>query len=479
MKRWHLTFGLATVALGAAYFAPHLFAKASSPAPVPPPAPPPAPDVKIAEIVTTPPPLEAVPQGRLVVDAGLDQTAVHSHRTTERYLTITVTAPEVGGEPLRRPVDLSVVMDTSGSMSARGKIDQARRAAKVLANQMQPGDTYSLTVFNDDATVVVPSNPVTNPRDIALAIDRIYEGGGTNLFAGMDRGSREVKRNLRDGAAARVVILSDGKANVGVTDDNALVRFAADLAGDGVALSTIGLGLDYNEDILARLADVGGGTYDFVDNASELESVFSDELQRMAAVVARSTNLELTLPDGVTPIEVIGWDARAVGNGWNVYLGDMYAGETKKIVAKVRIAGAAPGEIAVANASAAYLDVIDQADARSHDDASVLVTDDASVVRASVDRARAIDATRAVGSQFLDMSTRAYARGDRARSAALAGEGTRLLRDKAASLGYDEFEDEARDLEAARSAYEMHTPSSTEGRTLIKVNKERYRALAR
>jgi Ca-activated chloride channel family protein len=478
MKRWHLTFGLTSLAIGAAFLAPRLVGRGWS-GEVPPPEPPVVPEVPpVADVV--PDEVPGIPAGHLVVDAGLDRTAVLRGDDAERYLTVTVTAPLETGRAVRRPVDLAVVMDTSGSMSARGKIDQARRAAKLLAAKMEPGDTYSLTVFNDDATVVVPATQVDDPTAIQLAIDRIYEGGGTNLYAGMDRGAREVRRSLREGTASRVVVLSDGNANVGVTDDNALVRFAADLAGDGIALSTVGLGLEYNEDLLARLSDVGGGTYDFVDDASQLESVFSDELARVASVVARGTTVHVKLPKGVVPVEVIGWDARPVGDGWDVYLGEVWAGDTKKIVTRVKIDGRlADGEHPVADVGAAYVDVVDGIDALATDTASVLVTGDRGRVAASVDRERSIEASRAVGSQFLDLSTRAYAQGERERSKDLAEQAVRTLRTTADALGDTTLQRDADEILDATHVYEMHAPTSSEGRTQIKLNKERFRDLAR
>lgn len=482
MKRWHLTIGLAAVALGAAWIAPRLLARIE-----PQPAVAPQQEPVEALVVTPPAPIETqlpvTPQGRLVVEAGLDTTAMLQGRTTERYLAITVTAPEGQGEATRRPVDLGVVMDTSGSMAAQGKIDQARRAAKILAQQMGPGDVYSLTTFNDVPTVVIPAAPVRDAGAISLALDRIYEGGGTNLFGGMERGAAEVKRSAEAGTSARVVILSDGIANTGVVDDEALVRYAASLAGEGVAVSTIGLGLEFNEDLLARMADVGGGSYHFVDRASELQGVFSDELDRVATVIAHSTNLEIRLADGVTPIEVIGWDARPVGSdGWNVYLGDMYAGQTKKIIARVRIDGKIGDKtdlVTVADAAATYLDVADQRDARSSDVAEIQLTSDPSAVKRAVDRSRSIEATRAMGSKYLEMSTRAWADQDAARGAALARQGTELLRQQAAALGDDTLMEEAEALDASAESYRTVSPDSIEGRTMIKTNKERFRALAR
>jgi Ca-activated chloride channel family protein len=498
MKRWHLTFGLVTLALGAAWLAPRLAGSwRTEEVPTPPPPPIEDPQALIGEVVTPPaPPAPVVPLGHLVVDAGFDRSAILSTDQGERYLTITVSAPADTGRPVRRPVDLSVVLDTSGSMSSQGKIDQAKRAAKALAHEMGPGDTYSLTVFNDDALLVVPATPVDDPSRIDLAVDRILEGGSTNLYAGMDRGASEVRRTRREGAAARVVVLSDGDANVGVTDPNALVRFAADLAGDGVALSTVGVGLDFKEDLLQRLADVGGGSYDFVDDATELSTVFANELHHTAAVVATGTLVHVELPDGIAPVEVIGWDATRTDHGWDVFLGDVYAGETKKIVTRVRVDG--PGlarqgfgcdglggtlgnsscgpDVA---ATAHYADVVDAAEAVSTDDAEIRVTADRSVVEASLDRSRSIEATRAVGAQYLEMSTRAYERGDRAESRRLSEEGAQLLHRQSAALAAPVLENAASGLQEAQQVYDMHAPSDDEGRRAIKANKELYRDEAR
>ncbi len=190
MQRWHLTLGLTGLAIGAALLAPRLTALLG-PAPVPAP-PDPVPPVVVGEIRTTPVEVELPPPstGHLTVEAGLDRTAVLSGHASDRFLTITVSAPENLGLSQRRPVDLAVVLDASGSMSARGKIDYAKRAAKLLASSMEAGDSYALVVFNDDASTVVPATSLTDVGAIHRAIDRVYEGGGTNLYAGMEHGAR-------------------------------------------------------------------------------------------------------------------------------------------------------------------------------------------------------------------------------------------------------------------------------------------------
>lgn len=473
MQRWHLTVGLTGLALGAALIAPRLTAALhADPTPVPPP---PVVTPPVAHVDAPPPLPEST--GHLVVDAGLDRTAVLEGRSAERFLTINVAAPDDIGASFRRPVDLAVVIDASGSMSARGKIDYAKRAAKLLASNMEHDDTYSLVVFNDDASTVVPATRASDVASIHRAIDRIYEGGGTNLYAGMDRGAREVRESLDQAAVGRVVVLSDGNANVGVTDGSALSRFAADLASDGVTLSTIGLGLDYNEDLLAQLADMGGGTYDFVDDPRELEGVFSDELERTASVVARRTSVEIRLPDGVEPVEVIGWDAVRTPDGWRVYLGDVYSGDTRKIVARVRVEGASAGEQPVASIVADYEDLIDDAMAQTHARAVATVTADQAEVDASIDPTRSAAASEAYGSWYLEKSTRAYAEGNQTRSRELLRQGQEVLRTAAEhDPSLDSVADELREVE---QVFEMNAPRSVEGRRAIKANKEMYRERSR
>ncbi len=474
MQRWQLTVGLAGLALGAAWIAPRLTAILLPQ------------QVVLATVVTppvveveiaAPPAVDPTSTGNLIVDVGLDRTAVMTGQTSERFLTVQVTAPEDIGETFRRPVDLAVVIDASGSMSARGKIDYAKRAAKLLATSMDPGDTYSLVTFNEDATTIVPPTRASDVASIHRAIDRIYEGGATNLYAGLDSGARAVKSSLDSRAVGRVVVLSDGHANVGITDGSTMARFAADLAADGVALSTIGLGLDYNEDLLAELADMGGGTYDFVNEPKELEAVFTDELARTASVVARSTWVEIALPDGVEPLEAIGWDAVRTPTGWRVHMGDVYSGQSRKIVTRVRVTAGDVGAQPMASVVANYDDLVSNSVAETHASAVAEITADARRVQRSVDPQRAAAASEAYGSWHLEMSTRAYADGDRSRSRELLRKGRDVLR--TASRYDPSLGDAADELDDVEQVFEMHAPRSSEGLEAIKANKEMFRERSR
>lgn len=476
MQRWHVTLGLTVTAAIGLLLAPRLFGGATST----PPAPPQDPDV----IHTPPaqPPIDpgADPLGHLVVTAGLDHTAVLAGADTERFLTITVSAPAALSDGERRPVDLAVVMDVSGSMAARGKMEQARRAAKALAEQMSPADTFSLVVFNDDARTVVPARRMSDPRVVADAIDHVFEGGGTNLYAGMDRGAEQIRRSREAGAVSRVVVLSDGNANIGVTDPGALARFSADLAGESITVSTVGLGLDYNEDLLAHLADVGGGSYHFVAPDTSLTDVFTQELQSTGSVVGQGTIVHVELPPGVTPVDVVGWDAQRRGNGWDVFVGDVYAGETKKVVTRVRVhAPSSVPAVEVAKVDARYHDVPDARTAHTPAAALATVTTDPRVVSTSVDRKSATAATRAIGSSYLDRSTRAWEQGNAAEAQSLARQAADLLRRAAIDFDAPELNDDAHVVEVNSAPMATVPATSEEGRIQTKKNKELYRDLSR
>lgn len=471
MKRWQLTLGLATTAVIAAALAPRLHAMWSPITPEETPAPVP---VVVEVPVVEAPPVVREAQGPLIIDAGLDRAAVLKGAASERFLTINIEAPAFDGFAKRLPVNVAVVMDVSGSMAAQGKIDFAKSAAKAIVRKMDAGDAYSLVTFNDDARVVVRATELHDREHVLRQIDRVYEGGGTNLYAGMTGGSKQIEAVLDSGEVGRMIILSDGKANVGVTDADTLARFAATASSHGIAVSAMGVGLDYNEDLLARIADLGGGTYDYIDNPSELESVFAAELNRTTSILAQHTALTIDLPAGVEPIEVIGWDAVRTGNGWQLFLGDVQAGSKRKVVARVRVTGNTAGELDVATVRADYTDLTasPQQLAQSSDHAIATVTVDPNQVASSLDRSRAADANRAWGNRYLELSTRAYERGDRTEALDYLRQGSGVLREAAASTGDAQLDRDARTLDEQVEVFKGSSPSAPSGRRAIKMNKE-------
>lgn len=469
MQRWQLTVGLGALALAAAVVAPELRARrAAPPTPEAPPIPQP-------ETPAEPPPTPTQ-LGSLVVEAGLDRTALLRGVAEDRYLTITVRAPDDVGEETRRPLALAVALDASGSMLAAGKIDHARAAAKHLVGQLDETDQFGLVAFSDDATTVVPMGRVFEPAALQAAIDRVPVRGGTNLFAGLERGRDDLGRAQGADRLSRLILLSDGQATAGITDPESLKRLASQIRAQGVTVSTIGLGADFNEDLLAEMADLGGGTYAYVNHPKVLSTVFNEELRRSASVVARGVALEVRLPDGVQLLETLGWTAHPSANGVTVDLGDVYAGETRKIVMRVKArAPVAAGAWEVAQATARYEDLVLAQAGSSSAVASVELTDRIEVARRSVDKVRAAQAAEAVGNKLLDESTRAFTRGDVAEAKELANRSQGLLEKAAADYDAPALAAQAAPAAAAAAGYDAWAPTSEEGQSLVKDTKQESR----
>ncbi|MFT4622898.1 MAG: Ca-activated chloride channel family protein [Myxococcota bacterium] len=464
MQKWQLTIGLTGLALVASILAPRLLqdVRFDAPAHARDQAPPAA-------------PAELSQLGPLALNVGLDHRVVGS-APEERFLVVEVRAPAPVGAQVRHPVDLAVVLDGSGSMSAAGKIDHARAAARHLAGALGPEDTYALVVFDDAARLVRPARPVTDLQSVERLIDGIYEGGGTNLHEGVRLGGAELGRAHADGRISRLVVLSDGKATVGVTDPARTGELAATLASRGVTVSTVGLGLDYNEDALAAIADMGGGTYDFVDDPATLRGTFSEALRHTASVVAQQSRVRLTLSDEATLLDVVGWETTAAGVGtFDIWLGDIAAGETRRIVARIRTRPAG-AQVDVASVRLDYVHAEGAGYAQHHQVAPVA---DVSTAAASTDPVWAPVAQRAWGNAFLDRSTRAYAQGDMQQSRELLQQGRSALVTAARDLDAPELLNDAEDLDRVRQVFEHSAPSSIEGRRVIKSNKETFRGRVR
>ena len=465
MQRWHITTALAASAVVAAVLVPELAGTRPGPpiAPVP-------------DAGSAPAPTPAS-SGLLTLRASLDQAAVLSGTAQDRYLVVEVSAPELPGDE-RRPVHLAVVMDTSGSMAARGKITNARMAARELAGLMGPRDTLSLVTFASTATVQRPSQPVTDAAHVGRLVDGIQPEGGTNLHAGLAAGLDQLGHADLDGVK-RVVLLSDGKVTMGVSDPATLVREAGSRVLSGVSVSALGLGVDYDEDLLSAMSDAGGGSYRFVDRPGQLASLFAEELQQMGAIAGREALVDIQLPTGVTLEEVYGYQATSSPRGFSVFLGDVHGGETRKIVARIQVAPAAEGPLDVADVGLRYADARTGEDGGAHADVAAVVTTSTQEARDSRDDAALAKATAARSAQLLDASARDWERGDLEANQTKLDEAEQLLRSVGSLTGNAGLLQEADAYRTRREAFEGAPMASADGRYQVKKAKEVSRARSR
>jgi len=465
MQRWHITTALAASAVVAAVLVPELAGTRSASRFTP------VPDAGSAPAPTP------VPSGLLTLRASLDQSAVLSGTAQDRYLVVEVSAPELPGDE-RRPVHLAVVMDTSGSMAARGKITNARMAARELAGLMGPQDTLSLVTFASTATVQMPSQSVIDAAHVGRLVDDIQPEGGTNLHAGLTAGLDQLGELGMDGVK-RVVLLSDGRVTVGVSDPATLVREAGSRVPSGVSVSALGLGLDYDEDLLSAMSDAGGGSYRFVDRPGQLSALFAEELQQMGAIAGREALVDIQLPTGVTLQEVYGYEATPTPGGFDVFLGDVHGGETRKIVVRVQVAPAAEGTLDVADVDLRYADAETGEDGRARTTVAAVVTTSPERARDSRDDDAMAKATAARSAQLLDASARDWERGDLAANQAKLDEAEQLLRSVGSLTGNAGLLHEADAYRTRREAFEGAPMASADGRYQVKKAKEVSRARSR
>ena len=470
MQRWQLTTGLAAATVLAALVVPSLRGVAAH-TPHAEPTPPTPPAVE-------PPAVEAMGTGLLQLHGSLDQDALLASSGEDRYLVFEISADDLPGD-VRRPVNLAVVVDTSGSMAGAGKITHARMAARELVGQLHPEDTFSLVTFDDRGRVRVASTAVTDRAALDRAIQGIQPDGGTNLHSGLELGLEQLSRPDL-GGVKRVVLLSDGQANVGITDSASLARLAGSRVEQGITVSGLGLGLDYNEDLLAAMSDSGGGRYRFVDRPGQLARLFAEELHQMTAIAGRGVALDVRLPAGVALQEVYGWDSDVTRDGYRVFLGDMHGGESRKVVARVRVSPSARlGEMEVGSGRLSYADPETEAPLGALAEVTARVTDDRRVATASVNAPAADKAAQAVSATHMEKAIRAYEAGDGAEQRAQVAAASGVLRSTSSRTGNAGLTAAAVEFEDLSDALDQTRNTSDDGQYQIKKRKEANRVFGR
>ncbi|HWA90160.1 MAG TPA: VWA domain-containing protein [Rhizomicrobium sp.] len=266
------------------------------------------------------------------------------------YVLVHFAAPEPDVRPADRPpLNLSLVLDRSGSMEDKGKIEYLRQAAKLAVGRLQERDVVSVVEFDDRITLMWPASHAHDTASLQSRIDALTPRGSTDLAGGMARGIDEVEQargalRLSDRALSRVLVLTDGLANTGETNPGAIAGMAADARRAGVRVSTIGLGLDYNEDLLQAVAEGGGGRYYYVESPVQLARIFEEEMKSAFAARARDVHIAFHGSGAVRGAELIGFSSgagRDVAADWP----DFYAGETRSVLLRIDVDADREGQL--------------------------------------------------------------------------------------------------------------------------------------
>jgi len=332
----------------------------------------------------------------------------------QQNLVVAITAPTlpIDRSPGRPPLSLAIVIDRSGSMHG-APIENAKAAALSMLRQLDSRDAFAVVTYSSRSEVVLPIQRASDPNKAAAraAIETIDDDGGTCVSCGLDTGAAEIARSPIGGGLRRMLLISDGQANEGVYDRDELAELAARQAAGGVSISTVGVGLEFDETTMRRLAEVGRGNYYFVEDTVALSAMFGRELGTLSQTAASEVRLFVRELPGVHVVAAYGYPMTRSADSVVVPVADLRAGETRKVVLRVDIAAPATGQLDLVDAEVAWCWVADGTAAIARAIASVDVVDDPAAVTASVDRPALQAVEQALSARALEDAAAAYDRG--------------------------------------------------------------------
>ncbi len=400
---------------------------------------------------------------REVLPAGPAQTAV---------IRVSLDAPAPPADWERAPVNLALVLDRSGSM-AGDKIDKAREGVLQALRRLGGRDRFGVVIYDHEVETLVPSRSAEYTEWLEARIRGIQPRGNTALFGAVSQGAAEVRKSLDAAMVHRVVLLSDGLANVGPSAPADLARLGAALGKEGISVTTVGVGTDFNEDLMTRLAERSDGNHYFVESSRDLPRILAAELGDVLSVVARRVVVEVECPPGVRPVRIIGRDGRIRGNRVELQMNQVYGGQQKYALVEVELPASTPEQtLELALARCSYENALTRMAEESTSRAQVRFTARDEEVRASANRVVQEDLLQNEMAQAKDEALDLYNAG-RADDAAreLRQVGARL-QEQAAALGLSDLATEAESLEGAATEFQERKLDSVRKK---EIRSESYR----
>ena len=348
---------------------------------------------------------------RVGFDASLSQSVLAQNSHSDVYINVELTPDELLATQ-RVPMNIALVIDKSGSMASSDKIGFARDAAMSIIDQLESYDRVAIVTFDSDVQVVMESRLATHPETIKAAINRIRTGSNTALYGGMTTGAEQVRANYNAEFLNRVIVLSDGIANVGPSSNEELATAARTLGDQGISVTTMGLGLDYNENAMTAIADAAGGNYYFIESADQMAYQFGQEIYGMTRVAALHSTLTLELSDGVTLHDVYGYDFTRDGNRVTARIGDLIGGRTMTVTARIGVDASTAARMPLAAIGLAYTDAVDGRGVQMARGVVAELSADQAQQVASVDMTVGATVQKVRNAQAITEAMEAYSSGD-------------------------------------------------------------------
>lgn len=277
----------------------------------------------------------------------------------EAWLQIGLQARD-GESEIIAPLNLALVIDRSGSMDSPDKMPLLKEALQVFLHSLAPNDVAAIVAYNDTAQVIAPSQQVGDGRWIDNAVAQLAPKGGTNLNDGLQLGFEEVERNFDIRRNNRVVLLTDGIANRGVTSPDEIAAMAKRYNDEGIYLSTVGLGQEFNDALLSQLARQGKGAYHFVATAHDMDKIFRQDVTGLIQKAAANVRVIVNPESGVRVKSITGYDDTPPAGPLTVKLHDMGTGDSQVVLVQLEAPPSMNGMQRLAQVQLQYDDLFTQ-----------------------------------------------------------------------------------------------------------------------
>jgi len=288
----------------------------------------------------------------------MDRGTLPADRVQTVVVKVTLDAPAPDQSAQRPAVNLCVVLDRSGSM-AGDKLAKAKEAAIEALRRLDREDIFSVVVYDHNVQTVVQAQKAHHVERIEAMIRSIRSGGNTALFGGVSQGAAQIRKNLGGDYVHRIILLSDGIANTGPSSPEDLGRLGAALLKENISVTTVGVGMDYNEDLMTRLSERSDGNTYFVESSQDLPRIFAAELGDVLNVVARKVKVVIECPGEVKPLRIIGRDGRIRGRRVELGLNQLYGNQEKYVLVELELPPGKEGRtMEVARVNVTYEDPV-------------------------------------------------------------------------------------------------------------------------
>lgn len=288
----------------------------------------------------------------------LNKTSLPVMTTQQLVYVLIEAAPAASMARVQMPLNLSLVLDKSGSMQGK-KIQNLRDAAKLVVDRLGPQDTISIVAFSDRKYLIAESQPVTDKETLKKKIDRIRDGGGTAISGGMGQGLAELDKALSPDVVSRMLLLTDGQT---FGDEKQCKKLGEQAGQKGIVVNALGLGDDWNEDLLDDIAEASGGSGDFIDSPDRIIEFFEKAVKSMQDTVVQNAQVILRLASGVTPRQV--WQVLPMISNLGykplsdrdvqVTLGELEKGQPRSLLVELLIGPRPAGAYRIAQAEIRY-----------------------------------------------------------------------------------------------------------------------------